>query len=171
MLYNVTHLVNFISSYFLKLKLYHMSLNGNDALNVLDSGKIDIILLDLNLPDLSGIDILKYIEDNEMNQYYNSIIVISEYINSYKSLLSNPYIFSYINKPASLDLIFKDLKKIILEKTSIDNQGYINFLIEKELKYLCFDFSHIGTQYLQDTIFYTYISKNYTINLSKKYIQ
>lgn len=55
-------LINIISSQISDLKLYSMTFNGKDALDILEKDKIDIILLDLILPDISGINIIEYIE-------------------------------------------------------------------------------------------------------------
>ena len=58
-------LVNFISSSITDLKLYSMTFDGNEALEIIKNKKIDIIILDLLLPDISGLNILQYIEENK----------------------------------------------------------------------------------------------------------
>ncbi|ASK77702.1 sigma-54-dependent Fis family transcriptional regulator [Paraphotobacterium marinum] len=44
-----------------------ISLNGKDALNKLKEKEIDLILLDIQLPDMSGIQILKHIHKKKLN--------------------------------------------------------------------------------------------------------
>ena len=40
--------------------------NGSYALELIDTYKYDIVILDLNLPDMNGMDILKYIRKNKL---------------------------------------------------------------------------------------------------------
>lgn len=47
--------------------------NGKDALALIDKSKPDLLLLDIQLPDMSGIDILKVIQEKELN--IHSIVI------------------------------------------------------------------------------------------------
>lgn len=61
---NTNHLqniVNIILSNIPAIKLYGIAYTGEEALKIIDKQVVDIILLDLRLPGISGIDILKYI--------------------------------------------------------------------------------------------------------------
>ena len=69
-----------------------MAFTGKEALEIIEKNEINIILLDLKLPDISGIDIIKYIEIKKLERYYNSIIVIS----GEKELVSKVNESSYI---------------------------------------------------------------------------
>ena len=64
----------------LKLKLNHEVIeakNGEDALEILsDKAKIpDIILLDLNMPKLNGLEFLAILKNNEVLKYIPTIIL------------------------------------------------------------------------------------------------
>jgi len=48
--------------------------NGSDAINHLEKGCTDIVLLDLNLPDIPGLDVLRFINEKEV---HCSVIVIT----------------------------------------------------------------------------------------------
>ena len=58
--------------------------NGNDALFNLDNYSFDIVILDLMLPDISGMTLLNYIS----KKYFIPIIIIAQllyfYYNRYK---------------------------------------------------------------------------------------
>ncbi len=55
--------------------IHHVD-NGQDALSVLDGRLPQVVLLDLNLPDMDGMDILKYIKEK---QFPTSVIIITAY--------------------------------------------------------------------------------------------
>ena len=41
----------------------HLAENGINAIEILDANEIDIVILDLGLPDFSGFEVLKYIKN------------------------------------------------------------------------------------------------------------
>lgn len=66
---------NLIQAYFLTntickevpdVKLYHIALTGKEAINIIKEEIVDIIIMDLKLPDMTGIDILNYISENNI---------------------------------------------------------------------------------------------------------
>lgn len=54
-----------------------MAHSGQEALEIIEQRAVDIILLDLNLPDISGVDIIKKITIKNIEKYKKSIILIS----------------------------------------------------------------------------------------------
>lgn len=74
----------------LKCKRYKFvnASNGHDAFVKLDEHKPDLIFLDIELPDMNGIDILKNIKSKQPNAF---IIMVSgeSTINNVKNSLSN----------------------------------------------------------------------------------
>lgn len=160
-------LVNFISSSISSLKLYSMTFSGNEALDIIKSKSIDIIMLDLILPDISGIKILEYIEENKLFNYENSIIVVYGEAYLHPELFKNQYIKACFQKPLNYDLIIQCLENIIKDKNNDTNQLFIINKINKELDKLNYNFSYIGTQYLSECIYEIYINNILSFNLSK----
>lgn len=157
-------IINYISQNNKELKLYCMAYNYKEAIKTIKDGNIDIILLDLGLPDISGNEIIEYIIENKLEKYYNSILIISGRIDLISSIPKNHYVFSYITKPYSLDNIQKKLESIIKYK----NQKNIIKKINTELNKLHYNFSYNGTRYLAETILEIYNRKNENIgNLNK----
>ena len=168
---NVTQckqLVNFISSSIPNVKLYSMSFSGAEAIEILKSEQIDLIILDLQLPDISGIEILNFIEDNSLNKYKNSVVIVSGYAHLYPNLIHNQYIHNIMPKPVSFPKLLELLKKAENDKKNLDDRLTIMTRINEELKYLCYNFSHIGTEYIRECIFLLYINNINTLNLSKR---
>ena len=56
----------------------HIAYNGNEAMEIIKNEKIDLISLDLQLPDIMGLELLKMIR--EINTEANTLVV-SSFIN------------------------------------------------------------------------------------------
>ena len=139
---------------------------GKEALQFIKEEKVDLIILDLNLPDMSGVDILNYILEENISKYNNSILVLTGEMGLLTKVIGNKLIFNYHSKVNGIDPIIKDLKQIVTER---DTQICIDKLksqIQNELNKLNFNFSYSGTRYLCDCIEECYYKGDiYSINL------
>lgn len=78
------------------------AINGQDAIEILKKQNFDFVLLDLGLPDISGIDILEIMNFNKYDM--SKFIILTVYDQAYmkdacKKLNAN----SFIEKPLDLD--------------------------------------------------------------------
>lgn len=138
-------------------------------MNIIRDEKVDIIILDLKLPDMSGMDILNFISKYNISRYNSSIIIFTGEMGLLKEIIGNKYIFNYISKTNSLDVIIKQLKELICVKEKENSKDLIQEQIKTELELLHFNFSYIGTQYLYECVYQCYLKKNlYNINLYKE---
>ena len=160
-------LVNIISSSISNIKLYSMSFNGEEALEIIKNSDIEIILMDLILPDISGIQILEYIEKNELVRLKKSIIIVSGEAYLHPNLYKNKYIKNSFQKPINFDKIIQSINEIIIDKNKRIDEMLIKNKIYKELNELNYNFSYIGTQYLCEIIYEIYVTEKTTKNLSK----
>ncbi len=70
---------------------------GEDAVQIIDSNKIDIVLLDNKLPGIEGIEVLEYIKDKE---YDISVIMITSYASIDLAVKATNYgAFNFVPKP------------------------------------------------------------------------
>jgi CheY-like chemotaxis protein len=87
---------------------------GEQAINLFDSNAdIDMVLLDLNLPEISGFDVLKYIRERNVDI---PVVVQSAYILSgerQKSLDLGANFF--LEKPVRLDVLFNTLNECVVK--------------------------------------------------------
>lgn len=87
--------------------------NGEDAVNILKSNKVDIVLLDLMLPGIDGIEVLKYIRNNESISKVPVIMLTAknEEINTVLGLEMGAD--DYIGKPFSLHELIARIKAVL----------------------------------------------------------
>jgi len=87
--------------------------NGYEALTFLREREADLILTDINMPEMNGIDFLK-----ELNRRHprSNVIMMTAYggVESYIEAM-NLGAFEYINKPVKIDELKSILKKIFNE--------------------------------------------------------
>jgi DNA-binding NtrC family response regulator len=84
--------------------------NGYEALNYLRQQEVNLIITDINMPEMNGIVFLK-----ELNKSYphSNVIMITAYggVESYIESM-NQGAFEYINKPVKIEELNSILKKI-----------------------------------------------------------
>jgi len=120
--------------------LCEVALDGNSALHKMAEDKFDIALLDIRLPEISGIDVLKEIK----SKYDSSIIIIMiTAIDDVNTAVESMKLgaLDYIVKPFSLDMLNSRIsaalekKKEPLPNTNINKRTDISYK-EKELNEL-----------------------------------
>lgn len=104
-----------VKNHFSELKLicrYVDAVDGNEALEMLNKHKIDLILLDWNMPKLSGIDFLKQVRAMDKYAQLPIIMVTSEAAkyNVIEALKMGAT--DYIIKPISSKLFMEKVKKV-----------------------------------------------------------
>ncbi|GHV86211.1 response regulator [Spirochaetia bacterium] len=86
--------------------------DGNEAINQLSSHKVDLILLDWNMPNLSGIDFLKKVR--AMDAYLNIPIVMvtseAAKLNVIEAVKAG--VTAYLTKPINDKIFMEKISKI-----------------------------------------------------------
>lgn len=162
-------LVNTISKEIPEIRIYNIASTGLDAINTIKEEMVDIILLDLKLPDMSGIEIIDFITRENIVKYKKSILVVTAEMDLLSKIVRNPYIFSYNSKSNGIDPIIQNIKDLIEDKQENDNNIILIQDINNELNKLHYNFKYIGTRYLAECIYEAYHKNNkYDINLNKE---
>ena len=90
-----------------------IALNGEDAIERLSAGKPDIVILDLNLPGVSGEDILKMIrKDERLDQ--TKIIVVTAHAHIAGTLSVEPDLI--LLKPVSIEQLSTFIRRFGLSE-------------------------------------------------------
>ena len=112
------------------------SATGTDGLHQALAGQYDVILLDIKLPDISGMEILKTLRLKQPDAYVIMMTGFATVQNAVKALKIGAY--DYIAKPFSSDEITQAVKKALENKHLKED----NLSLRKQL-YQRYDFNQI----------------------------
>lgn len=156
-------LINNISES-MDIRICKICTNGNEALEILKNSEIDIIILDMIMPDCDGIELLKRLTNLQKEKYKNSIIAISGYNSFFSQLVDNPLVYDFIMKGIRKEEMIYRIKRLIDYK-NIENKKR---MIIDELESIGYDIGYKGTLYLIEAILQIYIRGELMIdNLQK----
>lgn len=85
----------------------HSALSGNEALNTLEIIKPDLVILDINMPGINGIDTLRSMKE----KYPTMPVILSTAYNEYKQDLASWASDDYIVKSADMTELLDAVKK------------------------------------------------------------
>ena len=105
-----------ISVYFKKEKFYVLSsFSGQEALDILFQNNLDLIILDINLPDLSGFDLIEQIKIINSNI---PILILSD-CDLDSAILHgfNLGAEDYVTKPFNIEILHKKINVILKRNT------------------------------------------------------
>lgn len=83
-----------------------LAANGRESIEKLTDNRFDIILLDINMPDMSGIEILKQVKEKDPEIEVIMITGFASYETAVDALKYGAY--DYVEKP------FEDLEKVVM---------------------------------------------------------
>jgi DNA-binding NtrC family response regulator len=92
--------------------------SGNDALSMVKKSVIDLILLDMKLPDIDGLEVLKKIKEFDTEILVIMMTAFSDVQTAVSAMKSGAY--DYINKPFELDEL-----KLLIQK-GLETKSLIN---------------------------------------------
>lgn len=154
------NILNFIISKLKNVQLSYIATTYKESIDILLNNQIDLIFLDLNLPDenaLTILDDLKY-----MNNIKNPhIIIISGDAELSKQVYENAYIHTIINKLEPYEDIFRKVKEIIYSIDYTNNYKQIEQFVTTEIINLGYNIKYKGTIYIIESIIYIYSKNNF----------
>lgn len=146
------HLANSICREISNIRLYGIVPTCSEAIEIIKNCKVDIIILDLKLPDSSGNDVINFIKKNNLSKYEYSIIILTGEISMIKDSINNKYIYYYCTKIGSYESVVEHTKELAEIKDMESSYSQLDKVIKANMESLNFDFSYKGTVYLFDTI-------------------
>ena len=152
-------LINYILLQHQSIKLVNICTNGMEVLEILSKATVDILILDLKMPYLNGLEILNRIL--EMNLPVIPYILVISGVPELLNKTNNNLIVSYsISKISSMETISDNIGKMIHEIELKRDLPKVKEKIFNELKNLKFNFKHIGSTYIMEAILIIYNSWN-----------
>jgi two-component system chemotaxis response regulator CheY len=89
------------------------AVDGQDALTKLASQKVDMLLTDLNMPNLDGIGLIKGVRAGSLNKFIPIIMVTTESVDSKKAEGKAAGATGWIVKPFRPDQLIAVIKKVL----------------------------------------------------------
>lgn len=131
------------------IQIISSTLDGESTLKDYMRLKPDVLLLDLDLPKMNGIDIINNICLDETEKKKNNIIIISGNTELRYNLFNTSKIFRIMPKPVDFNDVISTIKEIATENNYIP-------IVEKEIRNFLFSLNFNlyadGTRYLIDAI-------------------
>lgn len=154
----VKNILNTVINRIKEIHITNIATTIKEAKDIINNNNIELIFLDLKLPDSTGIELIN--EINRLNLVKKpNIIIISGELTLIKEIKGN-YNFCAINKLESDEHIFKHIKQEILEIEYPKIEKQVNKEIFIQLSNIGYNFKYKGTHYIFDTISYIYKSNN-----------
>lgn len=167
-IYFVKNLINFVIGKNSNIKITNIASTGLEVLKIIekDPSKIDLILLDLKMPDLDGIETLDRIYSMNLSHFPNIFVISSENFLINK-IIQHPLVIDWVNKLESMDTIFNKLQNYEKQLNFSKIREELEQKVYSELIQLGYNPSHVGTHYLKDCILTIYEkgSSGYSQNL------
>lgn len=116
----------------------HTAKNGNDAIDVLDQEHIDIVLTDLDMPGMSGIELLEYI--NSSNIQASVILITGQGTIESAVKAMKLGAADYVTKPVNIDRLMLLIEKTLENKRLKEE----NILLKEKIKESYPDLNLIG---------------------------
>ena len=88
--------------------------SGEEGLAILNKNSIDYIFLDINMPLMNGIDVLKLIKNDENLKNIPVIIFSTSDGRAYKKMALNLGAALYFTKPTSINGFYKMFEQVFL---------------------------------------------------------
>jgi len=95
------------------------ALDGNEAIKVIDSVSLDLVLLDVRMPGVDGIQVLKHIRKNKPRA---KVIIITAYDKDVKEEVERLGIDGFFAKPIDLSNLLERIRYVI--ETPKDTRAY-----------------------------------------------
>ena len=105
--------------------------NANSCIEILKKEQFDLLILDMNLPDMDGITLTEWIRDHYPQQMI--LIFSMNPTGVFARKLYQMGVMGYLNKQANMSEITKALHTILTEKKQYMNEEFKNILAQNFL--------------------------------------
>jgi len=93
--------------------------NGREALDLLKESWVDIILSDLNMPEMSGLELLEKLKSDELLKEIPVIVITTEGSDVRRKIVSDLGAKGFIKKP----FIPEEVRKILYDVLGMTDEG------------------------------------------------
>ncbi len=102
-----------------KMDQCHEAANGREALELLRESWVDVILTDLNMPEMSGLEFLTSLKKDALLKEIPVIVITTEGSDERKKIVSNLGARGFIKKP----FLPEDVRRILYDVLGVNDEG------------------------------------------------
>lgn len=135
----------------LDLKLVHMAYNGEEALEMWEKEPVDIIITDIEMPEMSGLELLKEIRSREEMVRFIILTGFDEF--SYAREAIRLEVENYILKPINEEELEQQLKEAVVKLEELE-KNRLRYIDEKTawLQFLSGKTAEEGYEYYRERL-------------------
>ncbi len=156
----VKNIINNVIGKKSNIRLVKIATNGEEAMDCIMHNNLDVIILDMKIPKISGKEILEKIDNMDKKP---NVIIITGYDTELYKIEKKDYIYSYHLKPVIMERLRKDLEEL----NFYCEEKNIRDFIKKELSVYEFNKASRGYKYLEDSIFIAIKNPDLLMNMEK----
>lgn len=116
-----------------EIKVISCAEDGEETLKKYLEIQPDVLLLDLNLPKMSGIDVINKLDSNLEERKKCNIVVFSGNFEYMHQLYNTAKIYRVLPKPVNFDYILKTIKEVPIKEKEINQKELKKLLVELRL--------------------------------------
>lgn len=165
------HIINHIVNKSKNMQLIYVAVDGEEALTILAKEKIDLIILDLKIPKVSGIEVLAHIEQTIKNEIPGVFCISADNELLHKAYQHTKLLLAdYSNKMEPIEDTYNKIQRLANEIESSRNLKKLKAIIQEELETIGFNIKYKGTKYLLESIIYVYNNNLELLENLEKYV-
>ena len=127
------------------IKVVSCTLDGKSTLEKYLEIKPDVLLLDLDLPKITGIEVINFLSRFSEERDKCNIIVVSGSVELLSNLCNTAQVYRVIKKPANMQYILDSIKEISFRPTEIDQKELKKLLTSLRFKVYAKNVSYLIT--------------------------
>lgn len=164
----VKKLVNEVTNKISSIQVEYLCTNGKEALDVIAHKSLDLIILDLKMPKLNGLEVLNEIRRLNVVKM-PKVIIVSGDINLVKYADLNDIVYNVIPKTDTNEIIYRKILTAVNDINCEENYDKIESMVILELTQMGYNLKHKGTKYITESIMYIYGNNDFNMldNLEK----
>ncbi len=161
-------IINSVVNKIEKVRIEYVSQDGEETLDVISKNPFDIVLLDLQMPKMNGIEIIEQIQKLNIIKVPR-IVIVSGDLPLIEYARINNIVSNIILKTERPESIYEKILRIVNEIEYDQNYGQVRDKTISKLKEIGYSLKHKGTRYMIDCVLEAYRSNNLDIvdNLEK----